>query len=72
MRSPRSRRVKRRPRPSRSRRVLASFESRDDYLEGVPVADTVLVLRALATRRGLTVELEGLAAAPRRVRRRYT
>ncbi len=36
--------------------VLESFESRDDYLEGVPVADTVLVLLALATERGLTVE----------------
>ncbi len=36
--------------------VLESFESRDDYLEGVPVADTVLVLLALATKRGLTVE----------------
>jgi hypothetical protein len=35
--------------------VLRSFESREDYLEGVPVADTVLVLQALASRRGLTV-----------------
>jgi hypothetical protein len=38
--------------------VLASFESRDEYLEDVPVADTVLVLQALAERRGLRVELE--------------
>jgi hypothetical protein len=37
--------------------VLASFESREEYLEDVPVADTVLVLQALAERRGLTVEL---------------
>ena len=28
--------------------VLESFETRDDYLEDVPVADTVLVLQALA------------------------
>jgi hypothetical protein len=38
--------------------VLESFESRDEYLEDVPVADTVLVLQALAGRRGLAVELE--------------
>ena len=34
-------------------RVLESFESRDAYLEDIPVADTVLVLEALAERRGL-------------------
>jgi hypothetical protein len=38
--------------------VLASFETRDEYLEDVPVADTVLVLQALAARRGFTAELE--------------
>jgi hypothetical protein len=38
--------------------VLESFETRDEYLEDVPVADTVLVLQALAGRRGLEVELE--------------
>jgi hypothetical protein len=38
-------------------RVLASFESRDEYLEDIPVADTVLVLQALAARRGLAAEL---------------
>jgi hypothetical protein len=37
--------------------VLRSFETRDEYLEDVPVADTVLVLQALAGRRGLDVEL---------------
>ena len=37
--------------------VLESFETRDDYLEGIPVADTVLVLQALAARRGFAVEL---------------
>lgn len=39
------------------RRVLASFETRDEFLEDVPVADTVLVLQALAARRGLAVSL---------------
>ena len=38
--------------------VLESFETRDEYLEDVPVADTVLVLQALAARRGLAAELE--------------
>jgi len=39
--------------------VLESFESRDAYLEDLPVADTVLVLQALAERRGIpTPELE--------------
>jgi hypothetical protein len=37
--------------------VLDSFEARDEYLEDIPVADTVLVLQALAGRRDLAVEL---------------
>ena len=37
--------------------VLESFETRDEYLEDIPVADTVLVLQALAARRGLAAEL---------------
>jgi hypothetical protein len=37
--------------------VLRSFETRDEYLEDVPVADTVIVLQALAARRDLTAEL---------------
>ena len=37
--------------------VLRSFEQRDEYLEDMPVADTVLVLQALAARRGIAVEL---------------
>jgi hypothetical protein len=37
--------------------VLESFETRDEYLEDLPVADTVLVLQALAARRGLAAEL---------------
>jgi hypothetical protein len=38
--------------------VLESFETRTEYLEDVPVADTVLVLQALAARRGMAAELE--------------
>jgi hypothetical protein len=41
--------------------VLESFEQRDEYLEDVPVADTVLVLQALAERRGIAAPL---AASP--------
>ena len=37
---------------SRSRSVLESFETREEYLEDIAVADTVLVLQALAARRG--------------------
>jgi hypothetical protein len=37
--------------------VLDSFETRDAYLEDIPVADTVLVLQALAARRGLEAAL---------------
>jgi hypothetical protein len=37
--------------------VLESFETRDEYLEDVPVADTVMVLQALAEARGLRAEL---------------
>lgn len=37
--------------------VLESFESREDYLEDLPVADTVVVLQVLAARRGLAVSL---------------
>jgi hypothetical protein len=33
--------------------VLESFETRDAYLEDLPAADTVLVLQALAERRGI-------------------
>jgi hypothetical protein len=38
--------------------VLESFERRDAYLEDIPVADTVLVLQALAARRDMAAELE--------------
>jgi hypothetical protein len=37
--------------------VLESFETRDEYLEDMPVADTVLVLQALAARRDLAATL---------------
>jgi hypothetical protein len=37
--------------------VLETFETRAEHLEDVPVADTVLVLQALAARRGLAAEL---------------
>jgi hypothetical protein len=37
--------------------VLQSFETRDEYLEDLPVADTVLVLQALAARRELAADL---------------
>ena len=38
--------------------VLESFERRDEYLEDMPVADTVIVLQALAARRDLAADLE--------------
>jgi len=37
--------------------LVADFESRDEYLEDVPVADTVLAFQALASARGIEVEL---------------
>ena len=36
--------------------VLRSFEEREAYLEDIPVADTVIVLEALARRRGMATE----------------
>ena len=45
--------------------VLESFESRDEYLEDIAVADTVLVLQALARRRDLAAELESALLPPR-------
>jgi hypothetical protein len=44
--------------------VLESFETRDGYLEDVPVADTVLVLQALAVRRDLLAELDSPLLPP--------
>ena len=37
--------------------ILGSFESREEYLEDIAVADTVLVLQALAARRGIAADL---------------
>lgn len=37
--------------------VLESFERREEYLEDMPVADTVIVLQALADRRGMAADL---------------
>jgi hypothetical protein len=37
--------------------VLESFETRDEYLEDVPVADTVIVLQALAAQRNMAADL---------------
>lgn len=38
--------------------VLKSFETREAYLEDIPLADTVLVLQALAARRDIAAELD--------------
>ena len=40
--------------------VLESFENREEYLEDTPVADTVLVLEALAERRGMATHPRSL------------
>jgi hypothetical protein len=44
--------------------VLESFETRSEYLEEVPVADTVLVLQALAARRGMSIDLSSPLLPP--------
>jgi hypothetical protein len=46
--------------------VLESFEKRDAYLEDIPVADTVIVLEALAARRGFAEGDLQSALLPRR------
>jgi len=38
--------------------ILHSFETREEYLEDIPVADTVVVLQALAGPRGLAAALD--------------
>jgi tetratricopeptide (TPR) repeat protein len=38
--------------------VLESFESRGDYLEDLPIADTVAVLQTVAERRAMAAELD--------------
>jgi hypothetical protein len=47
-------------------RVLRSFETRGDFLEDVPVADTALALEALALPRGLATGLRPSPRLPRR------
>jgi hypothetical protein len=44
--------------------VLESFEQRTDFLEDVPVADTVLVLQVLAAQRAMSVDLPRSALLP--------
>ena len=39
------------------RSVVRSFETRDEHLEEVPIADTALMLNALANARGIAAEL---------------
>ena len=46
--------------------VLSSFETRREYLEDVPVADTVLVLQVLATKRGIAFDLGTSPVLPAR------
>lgn len=44
--------------------VVRSFETRDAYLEDVPVADTALVLDVLAKRNGIDVPLQASPVLP--------
>jgi hypothetical protein len=44
--------------------VVESFETREAYLEDVAVADTALVLQALARKRGIDVETPASAVLP--------
>ena len=44
--------------------ILTSFEERSDFLENVPIADTVLVLQALATPRGFAADLPASGHLP--------
>jgi hypothetical protein len=46
--------------------ILESFEQRSDFLEDVPVADTVLVFQILAAQRDCAVELRPSPLLPRR------
>ena len=46
--------------------ILESFEQRSDFLEDVPVADTVLVFQILAAQRDADVELRPSPLLPSR------
>jgi len=52
---------------SAARELLTDFEARDEFLEDVPIADTVLAVQALADARGLAVELSSPMLPPRSV-----
>jgi len=43
---------------------VSSFETRDEHLEDVAVADTALVLQELARKRGIQYELSASAVLP--------
>jgi hypothetical protein len=45
-------------------RIIESFEQRDEFLEDVPVADTVLVLQRLAAARDLAADLQPSPVLP--------
>ena len=47
--------------------VLDSFETRDEYLEDVPVADTVLVLAGAGRAAAASRRAQGVGAAARRL-----
>ncbi len=47
--------------------VLVSFEERDDYLEGVPVADTVLALARLCAAARTAVALQAVGGSTARL-----
>ncbi len=51
--------------------VLASFESRQEFLDDLPVADTVLVLELLAAERGIAAKFRS-GLLPRRAGRSGT
>ncbi len=44
--------------------LVADFEARDEFLEDIPVADTVLALRALAEEREICVTLDSPLVPP--------
>ena len=46
------------------RALLGDFEGREEFLEDIAVADTVLALQVLSARRGLTVVLESSLLPP--------
>jgi hypothetical protein len=47
------------------RALLAEFETRDEFLEDIPVADTVLALQVLAQERGIAARLSSPLLPPK-------